>query len=354
MTAAELLFVLLALTSPVQRGQEIYERGTSGGAEIRATIGGAEVAASLVPCASCHGGDGRGRAEGGTVPSDIRHTTLTRHYDVTAPSGRRHGPYDDRSLVRAIAMGVDPAGNPLSEVMPRYQLKRDDAATLLAFLKMLGTRSDPGVSDDTIAIGVLGGDVPRWDGGEVFGRRVEFVPMEGLSGNAFAVIADNADANLAAEADRLGVPVISLLSQTPVAGRRVFHLFGGIEEQRRALERDANGADRLLVPAALADRSVFSADNARPTTVAFAMLPSSRTPRAQAALVAAALIVDALRRAGRDVSRASFVEALENTSQLQTSYAPPLTFSAARHVGSTGAFLVDFDRGRASPPRWVD
>ncbi len=361
MIAADTLFpliVLLAVASPADRGREIYERGTSGGAEIVATMSGTPVAASLVPCGSCHGSDGRGRAEGGVVPSDIRHATLTRPYDVTAPSGRRHGPYDDRSLVRAIAMGVDPAGNRLGEVMPRYQLSRDDAAALLGFLEMLGTRSDPGVSDDAITIGVLGGELPSWDGGEVFGRRIELRDVNDLSEDVFAVIAASATIDLATEADRLGVPVISLLSHAPPPGRHVFHLFGGIEEQRRALSRDAvarkETGERLLVPAPLADPGLFSTDNPRPATVAFAMLPSSRTPRAQASLAAAALIVDALRRAGRDVSRTSFIEALESTSQLRTEHAPPLTFSATRHIGSTGAYLVDFDRGRPSPPRWVD
>src|SRR6185503_5612733 len=111
MIGAETLFALLAVLAPVDRGREIYERGD---AAIEAEVSGAIVASSLVTCASCHGGDGRGRAEGGESPSDLRPEMLRRSYDVTAPSGRRHGPYDDRALVRAIVMGLDPAGNRLS------------------------------------------------------------------------------------------------------------------------------------------------------------------------------------------------------------------------------------------------
>ena len=344
MIAAEALFALLAAITPVERGRVIYERGD---AAIRAEIGGETIETSLLACASCHGLDGRGRAEGGEVPSDIRSATLTRPYEVSAPSGRKHGPYDERALLRAISMGVDPAGNALSEVMPRYQLTRDDARALIAFMKTLGTRSDPGVAEDAITIGVLGDAVPQFEG-EVFGRRVEFRAAAALTEDAFAYIADSADAALAAEADRLGVPVISLLSPEPVSARNVFHLFGGIAEQRRVLSQVEG--DRVRVPASLATADVFR----QKATVAFVMLPSSRTPRAQAALAAQALVVDALRRAGREVTRAGFVAALESTSQLQTGHAPPLTFSATRRIGSTGAYLVEFDEGKASAPRWVD
>src|ERR1041385_5776958 len=98
MIAAETLLVLAL-------GRAIYEHGDG----VRASMGDglAPVPASLVPCASCHGIDGRGRSEGGVVPPDIRHAALTRPYDVTASSGRRHGAYDDRSLLRAITMGID-------------------------------------------------------------------------------------------------------------------------------------------------------------------------------------------------------------------------------------------------------
>ncbi len=349
MIAAEVLFALLAALAPAERGREIYERGD---AAIQADMSGATVPASVVPCASCHGSDGRGRAEGGTVPSDIRHETLTRPYDVSAPSGRRHGPYDDRALVRAIAMGLDPAGNRLSEVMPRYQLSRDDAAALVAYLRTLGTRRDPGIDDDAITIGVLG-VAPPAVADEVFGRRVIYRPVSALTEDVFAVITASVEAAMAEEADRIGIPIISLLSNQPPWGRRVFHLFGGIEEQQQVLARGA-ASGRELVPAAIADREIFSPQSKRSVTVSFVMLPAKRPPREQAALAAAALIADALRRAGRDVSRASFLEALETTSRFESEHAPPLTFTPTRHIGSTGAYLVDFDEGTPSPPRWVD
>ena len=64
-----------------------------------------EVPASAVPCAGCHGRDGKGKPEGGVTPSDLTWTALTRPYGVTHPGGRKHPPYDARLLKRAVSMG---------------------------------------------------------------------------------------------------------------------------------------------------------------------------------------------------------------------------------------------------------
>ncbi|HWN42782.1 MAG TPA: ABC transporter substrate-binding protein, partial [Thermoanaerobaculia bacterium] len=64
-----LLPLLLGAAPQEERGREIYLEGAG---EITAVIaagggteGGTEVPASALPCASCHGRDGRGRSEGG-------------------------------------------------------------------------------------------------------------------------------------------------------------------------------------------------------------------------------------------------------------------------------------------------
>src|SRR5947208_15035593 len=78
------------LTPEEQRGRQIFVDGTSpSGGEIIAVMGdpGIEVPASSVPCAGCHGRDGRGRPEGGVAPSDLTWSVL---------SGRDHPPYDER------------------------------------------------------------------------------------------------------------------------------------------------------------------------------------------------------------------------------------------------------------------
>jgi mono/diheme cytochrome c family protein len=129
------------LTPQEERGQQIYLQGTaSSGQEIIALIGdeGLEVPASTMPCVVCHGRDGRGRpAEGGVVPSDITWKSLTKPDGVTHESGRKHPPYTEKLLKRAIGMGTDPAGNALHMAMPRYRMAPEDMDELIAYLKRL-------------------------------------------------------------------------------------------------------------------------------------------------------------------------------------------------------------------------
>src|SRR6476620_5941308 len=76
------------------RGRRIYvDSASHSGAEITAFLGqGVEVEASAVPCASCHGRDGKGRPEGGVTPTDITWASLTKPYGANPPFGRRHPP----------------------------------------------------------------------------------------------------------------------------------------------------------------------------------------------------------------------------------------------------------------------
>lgn len=151
---------------------------------------GVELPATALPCASCHGTDGRGRAEGGVEPTDLRPHSLTRPRQPVTPSGRRHPPYDERRLVRAVTMGLDPAGSRLESAMPRYRLSQKDAEALLAFWRTLGTAPNPGTDDQRIEIGVVLptilspkerarlGVLRAWrdqisNAGGIFGRRIE-------------------------------------------------------------------------------------------------------------------------------------------------------------------------------------
>ena len=52
-------------------------------------------------------------------------------------------------------MGIDPAGKPIGNAMPRYQMSIADMNHLLAYLHVLGKEIDPGVSDSELRIGVL-------------------------------------------------------------------------------------------------------------------------------------------------------------------------------------------------------
>jgi ABC-type branched-subunit amino acid transport system substrate-binding protein len=269
------------LTPAEQRGRQIYLAGTSpSGGEIVAVMGDAqiEVPASSVPCASCHGRDGRGRPEGGVAPSDLRWQSLTRPYGVTHPSGRSHPPYDERLLKRAVTMGLDPAGNKLHVAMPRFRLSLQDMADLTAYLKRLGTEPEPGVTETSVRIGVvlppagpltpLGRAVrsaieaqcEQWNRqGGIYGRTLEprfFEPPAEPAARRAAVAEflerEPVFAGLApffpgAETELTGlfgdaqIPVVGPFTLHPRgdAGRSIFYLLPGLEAQGRALARFA-------------------------------------------------------------------------------------------------------------------
>jgi ABC-type branched-subunit amino acid transport system substrate-binding protein len=61
------------------------------------------------------------------------------------------------------------------------------------------------------------------------------------------------------------------------------------------------------------------------------------------ALAAARLMIEGLRRAGRDVSRARLVDAIETIRRFETGYGAPVSYSPQQHVGFTGAQIMRFD-----------
>ena len=288
------LLVLLSLAAPAlllhgaaelspqeQRGRQIYRDGTSpSGGEIVALMGDAqiEVPAASVPCAGCHGRDGRGRPEGGVSPSDLRWESLTRPYAVSEPGGRTHPPYDERLLKRAISLGIDPAGSPLHVAMPRFRMSLQDMADLTAYLKRLGSEPEAGVSGAEVRIGVVlppagplaafgqavraavEAQCAEWNAqGGIYGRKVEprflVPPAEPAARRAaveeflgreqiFAGLAPffpGADAELASLFTEKQVPAVGPFSLHPRAdaGRYLFYVLPGLEAQARALARFA-------------------------------------------------------------------------------------------------------------------
>lgn len=268
-----------SLTPQEKRGKQIYVQGTSAsGKEILAYLGDAslEVPASTMSCANCHGLDGQGKPEGGILPSNLTWDALTKPYGVTHPSGRKHPPYTARGLELAITRGVDPAGNKLPGVMPRYQMSGADLADLIAYLKRLGKDRDPGISETKIVIGTV---VPTKGAlsemgqaikavttayfdevnsqGGVYNRRFEVKVVEtadtpqNTRGRVERFLQDEqvfamtgaftagADRELVALMEQREVPLIGPFTLYPQIGfplnRQVFYLFSGLEGQARAL-----------------------------------------------------------------------------------------------------------------------
>lgn len=281
-------------TPQEERGRQIYEHGTSpSGGSITASIGGdSPISGSIVPCANCHGQDGKGNPESGIFPSNITWDILTRPYKVTNADGRTRPAYNERLLKRAFTMGFDSGGNLLNEAMPRFQMSQSDAADLITYIRKLNFTPEPGLSSSGIRIGIVlppnSGDSrlaemtrqalieafkPVNDDGGVFGRRIEPVFMQTPDDPAqraaavraflaqqqvFAVIADltGAESDIADVLQSTKTPAIAMYAPFPAAGasqnRFVFYLDAGMEGELRALvqfapQLHASGAGIAIV-----------------------------------------------------------------------------------------------------------
>ncbi|MGB3314549.1 MAG: hypothetical protein WBB85_09060 [Albidovulum sp.] len=94
------------------------------GAKV-AISGSVSLPATRFSCAGCHGADGAGRTEGGTVFPPIRWSTLNL-------SG-----YDDQALIRALTEGLAPDGRALSRSMPRFRATDEVFMALTDHLRTL-------------------------------------------------------------------------------------------------------------------------------------------------------------------------------------------------------------------------
>jgi len=74
-----------------------------------------------------------------------------------------------------------------------------------------------------------------------------------------------------------------------------------------------------------------------------AALPRDHVQAQIAAFAAARLLVEGLRRAGRELSRAHLVEGLEALYDFRTGLTPPLTYGPNRRIGARGAHVVAVD-----------
>lgn len=266
------------LTPSESRGKQIYVRGTSpSGKSVFAYFGDSslELPGNALPCANCHGLDGRGKPEGGITPTNLAWDALTKPYGVTHPNGRRHPPYTERAMELAISRGTDPGGNKLLSVMPRYTLSAEDMTDLVAYLKLVGKELDPGITEDKIVLGTAGPTKGRLGEMSQASRAVTTAFFEELNSQGgiynrrfevkFIEIAEAPAATRAAIEKRLnddeifalsgiviagfekvllpvvearGVPLIGPLTLYPETGaqvnRQVFYLLSGVEVQARA------------------------------------------------------------------------------------------------------------------------
>jgi len=124
-----------APVSHTDNGRRIFLHGTtSGGRVVENSHGMAGVG-----CAMCHGPDGRGGMMHGIPSPDITYSALTDSNGHEHEfMNRRHPPFNRETIKAAIVAGIDPAGNPLHEEMPRWTgLSPADLEDLIDYLQVL-------------------------------------------------------------------------------------------------------------------------------------------------------------------------------------------------------------------------
>ena len=66
------------------------------------------------------------------------------------------------------------------------------------------------------------------------------------------------------------------------------------------------------------------------------------------ALVAAKILVEGLKRTGKDLSREKFIRSLEKLYEFQTGLTPRITYGPNRRIGALGSHIVTIDLEKKS------
>jgi ABC-type branched-subunit amino acid transport system substrate-binding protein len=134
----------------------------------------------------------------------------------------------------------------------------------------------------------------------------------------------------------------------------------------RVLATGAADDNSLFGAPAAFDGKLFLALPASPGTAdpettaawrALGPLPADNVSAQWSALAAADVLMEALRRAGRDLSREKLMDQLETLRSFTTGFAPPVTYSPSRRLGARGAYVVKLDlQGKrfVSTGGWVE
>jgi len=163
------VWVILILIAPAgarnaadeSAGERLYREGMLPSSRpLRGYRAGAgSIEGSDAACVHCHRPSGFGSTEGRSVIPPVTAKYLfhartrqkdkedTQHGSAAVPD---RSAYTDATLARAIREGVGPDGRPLDYLMPRYKLDDATMASLIAYLKSLSGRRQPGVTDDTM------------------------------------------------------------------------------------------------------------------------------------------------------------------------------------------------------------
>jgi hypothetical protein len=98
----------------------------------------------------------------------------------------------------------------------------------------------------------------------------------------------------------------------------------------------------LSFPSVPSDIKPAALENLRALAAKY-KLPQGHVAAQISAYVSAQLLVEGLKRAGRDLSREKLIAALEGLYEYDTGLTPPLTYGPNRRVGAAGAYIINVE-----------
>ncbi|MGB7816988.1 MAG: ABC transporter substrate-binding protein [Methylotenera sp.] len=131
----------------VKLGRSLYRGSQAFSAPVK--LAQVALPAASSACANCHGLRGEGKSEAGIQVPPLQWRRL-----MTARDGQP-GFANAATIVHAIEMGKGRKQQNLLAPMPQFALSKQEQAALLAYLRVIGTESEPvaGVSAEAIIIG---------------------------------------------------------------------------------------------------------------------------------------------------------------------------------------------------------
>lgn len=130
---------------------------------------------------------------------------------------------------------------------------------------------------------------------------------------------------------------------------------GGVD--RSVFNAPAGFEGKLLftLPTSPSDQKVEALTEYRLLTEKYKLQPKHQAAQISA-YAAAKLLIEGLKRVGRDVSRERLIQVLEGFYEYQTGLTPPITWGPNRRIGAMGAYVVRVDlKGKQFVPAsgWI-
>jgi cytochrome c oxidase subunit 2 len=123
-------------------GEQIYFTGVGdSGNRISFSYGPMWLRMHGGSCVSCHGTDGKGSLpimmSDEEAPSITWHALTEEEHEEDEHEEEEHPPYEEETVKRAIRDGLNPAGEEIDFIMPRWQMNEKELNSQIEFLKEL-------------------------------------------------------------------------------------------------------------------------------------------------------------------------------------------------------------------------